>query len=473
MAAPERYAVASAVGGTGTVHVWEGTDGSPRRVASGATIAGPGALATVYDGARLLALARSASGGTTIATYDTARASGGPAARCGAPETSLVCVTASHGHAFVAAGGGSGRIYLWAAGRGTLLAGVDAHLTAVTRLAFSPDDSQLLSAGEDGAVLAWDVAELVSLKRDRTRAARPCVTLRGHSLPVRSLAVGVGGASARVVSAAADRSLRVWHLGSQLAMGHVVLPCAPVEVCLTPDETHVFAGLEDGRVLVVHLPSLPSAAPTASTGMRAIPAPVGETATAVSAMCLGPGGREVIVGYADGLVRTYDAASLVLLRTYGKHVGGNPVTALAVLFPIPSTLRDGPVPAWKRGGQPVVDTAAVVGEWPALASAMLPMPTFAKLEHPGGDAEFSASVVCCSTKDPIAEAWGTIDAVAECEWSDDVEQGGQKQTGGVESGGVPVHVMKELEMLRRRNRELEEAGQRLCDALEGSGQFSP
>ena len=72
-------------------------------------------------------------------------------------------MAASPDGAYVAAGGGSGRVYLWHAPSGELVRAWPAHYKAACALAFSPCGTGLASGGADGGVHVWDVAAAVDL----------------------------------------------------------------------------------------------------------------------------------------------------------------------------------------------------------------------------------------------------------------------------------------------------------------------
>lgn len=462
----DRFAVASVIGSTGALHTWHGGDGNPRRVQSGCNAGTPGSMTSMYDGARLIGLAQAKSGSTTIVTFDLSRSASGPSSRCGGPETTLTALTSSRDDAFLAGGGASGRVYLWHYASGRLLACFDAHLGGVSRLAFTPDGSVLLSTGADAAVLAWPVHVLADAKRDRGAALRPAVSLRGHALPVCALAVGRGAASARVVTGSSDRSMRIWHVGSARETGHVSLPCAPVDIALSLFETHCYVALQNGDVLVVTVNNLPANVPVSHTGMpklRPPPAADGKACPAVSSLALSPTDEEVIVGYSDGIVRIFDGSALIMLREYSRHNVAHPVSALLVLYPIPPALHDASTAAValvdSNGSVEKQELTAIGASRAASLAMTIPAPVLAKTERK--DEAFIPTVWIDGTSDVVGEAWLEIEGP---EWA--ANEADSRGIGQEIANGVSAQVMEEVERLRARNKELEKVGTQLCDMVD-------
>jgi WD40 repeat protein len=81
---------------------------------------------------------------------------------------------------------------------GNIEATLAVHTAAVNSVAFSPDGALLVSGGDDGALLVWDLADLT---------AEP-VALSGHTGPVMAAAFSPDGTL--IASVSADRSARLW-----------------------------------------------------------------------------------------------------------------------------------------------------------------------------------------------------------------------------------------------------------------------
>lgn len=339
----ERYAVASISASSGSLHVWLRSDGASRRTQSNCRPASAAAVSGALHRGHLFLASASASGASsTLCAHALHRASGGPVSRSAAPEPRLVAVAVAPGAALVAAGGTSGRCYLWSLASGDLLASWDAHFRSVLRIAFTDDEATVVTTGTDASVLAFDVAELVDVTREQGVVVKPRLSIHGHDLPVTALAVGFGGASARVVTGSRDRTVKVWHLSSAQCVGSVSVGSAVTDIALASDEGQAFVGLASGAVIVVDVARLRQGSVTSADSLAKFEIPIahGEEPPAVTSLCVSPLSTEVVVGYANGFVRVFDVATSVQVLVFSKH-GDAPVTWVGVLSPVPdSVLRD-------------------------------------------------------------------------------------------------------------------------------------
>ncbi|KAJ2081763.1 Chromatin assembly factor 1 subunit [Coemansia sp. RSA 988] len=96
------------------------------------------------------------------------------------------------------------------------VAGLNRHTAPVNVVRFSPSDSRLASAGDDGAVIVWRQAEtgrtvtLDDPEATATETWRPAAVLRGSLADISDLAWSPDGAF--LASASVDNTVRIWHV---------------------------------------------------------------------------------------------------------------------------------------------------------------------------------------------------------------------------------------------------------------------
>eukprot|EP00958_Prasinococcus_capsulatus_P024821 scaffold3965_cov414-Prasinococcus_capsulatus_cf.AAC.2 len=151
---------------------------------------------------------------------------------------------------WTAAGGASGKVYLWQATTGRLVKFFPAHYKKVRSLTFSSCGSFLLTGGEDGIIHTWCLMTVLGGN------VRPYKTMSNHSLAVTDLQCGHGSSDAMFVSVSLDRSCRLWSLASGALLRTVILPVQLVTVLMDVGECGVFAGGENGRICAISVPQL-------------------------------------------------------------------------------------------------------------------------------------------------------------------------------------------------------------------------
>lgn len=133
----------------------------------------------------------------------------------------MVSVASSHQGQYLAAATVSGKVYLWHIPTGHLMRVFEAHYRRITRLAFSNDDSTLLTASEDAAVNVWLLAHLINPVsaegyEDITARPAPLYSWSDHTLPVSDIFIGHGTLSgARVCTASLDHTVKVKNISDK------------------------------------------------------------------------------------------------------------------------------------------------------------------------------------------------------------------------------------------------------------------
>lgn len=210
-----------------TLRVWDAATRAPRKVA--ATRAALFALAWSPDG-KSLACAGD-EGAVRVVDSDGSRVW---ELRHGAPLRAL----AWSKEGLIAAGAEDGGLSLWAPGRSVKEPAARlalAHAGGVTAAAFSPDGKVLVTAGADRALRVWSLPDL-----------RLTSIFRGHLSPPTSLAFFSDGLT--LVSGGPDKA-RFWDVETGIEKRLLRAPDeGAVAVSISPDGTTLASGNSDGTV---------------------------------------------------------------------------------------------------------------------------------------------------------------------------------------------------------------------------------
>lgn len=450
----EKYAILSVSGVPGTLHIYNPRDNAPRHVQTHCHVRGP--CAAVTTSTTLLALTQSPNSTTaSLCTYDLSRTSGA-AVRKSASIEPLTVLTTSHSGGLLAAGASSGRVHIWHLPTGTLLSSFSAHLHRITALAFTDDDDLLLTASADALVNAFSVATVVDSQRNPTETPEPVIRLTAHTLPVVAMAVGYAGVAARVATAASDRTLRIWHLASASCLATLLLPSPAVQIAFSSHESVIFVGLVDGTIMSTSLPNLPFGSVRSVQQSDCIPPPPSpsDDLLAVTTLSLSPNCCELVVGYSDGVVRIYDVGSRVQIHSYSKHSTTAPITFVMTLPRIPVAFEHtrNEFPAISRS-QPL-DAVKCTSSSIDLSSA----PGFHTL-------------ACRMNDDAVALNFEERDVPDDSDAMDSHGSGTRREEKLLplkkrEDDVVLEKLVHEVAFLRKRNNELESAGNKLSDLVE-------
>eukprot|EP00172_Hildenbrandia_rubra_P002844 Plantae.Rhodophyta-Hildenbrandia_rubra.ctg4020.p1 GENE.Plantae.Rhodophyta-Hildenbrandia_rubra.ctg4020~~Plantae.Rhodophyta-Hildenbrandia_rubra.ctg4020.p1 ORF type:complete len:441 (-),score=72.09 Plantae.Rhodophyta-Hildenbrandia_rubra.ctg4020:239-1561(-) len=238
-----------------------------------------------------------------------------PDTRCPPPPGGglITAVSISPDDSFIIAGAKSGRMYCWGYD-GVLFKEWDGHYGEVRCIEWGKDGEVVVSGGGDGGLLIWEVGKVVGFGE----TVQVWKSLMGHSLGVVAVSMGFGGVTARMVSVGGEGDARIWHVGSGQCLGVVVLGAVPRACIMTVDEDWAWVGLVSGELVGFEVGKVSRAAPMGREGCQVLRG--GEWGS-LDALVFSKDENEVIAGYEDGQVRTWEVQGGVVVFTYRKHSG--------------------------------------------------------------------------------------------------------------------------------------------------------
>lgn len=149
------------------------------------------------------------------------------------------------------------KLYVWQIASGKLLAVCGKHFLPIVKVLFSGDGALVVTAGEDGLVLIWPLAQLISMQQNdfvvQSTAGQtdPIYTISDHSMPVKDLCVGKSGPHARFVTVSSDRTMKLYQLAAGQLLLSVVFEESLTAVTLNNSESKAYAGTVNGNILEV------------------------------------------------------------------------------------------------------------------------------------------------------------------------------------------------------------------------------
>jgi len=151
------------------------------------------------------------------------------------------------------------KLHVWHIASGRHLAVAVRHFQTVSCVRFTDDGSHFVSGGEDGLVLVWPLAYLISNDGGEVISGQnePRHVFSDHSLPVRDLYVGHGGMRAHIVSVSMDRTCKVYDLASGTLLLSLVYDCILTAVTMGSTEMEIFVGGSDNNIYQFGLHSPP------------------------------------------------------------------------------------------------------------------------------------------------------------------------------------------------------------------------
>lgn len=155
-------------------------------------------------------------------------------------------------------------IYIWQLRSGNLLAHTQRHYQTVSVLKMNQEGSFLFSGGEDGLVLVWPFADLISnchhtgalnLSKTRRDAGinEPKFTWQHHNSQVTDLHVTNSG---RCLTVSTDATVNIYTYTTGKRLYCVSMPSPIWSVIMNKNETKVYLGAQDGNIYEMAVSSI-------------------------------------------------------------------------------------------------------------------------------------------------------------------------------------------------------------------------
>lgn len=244
-------------------------------------------------------------------------------------------IAATADGAFVAAGGASGTVYLWATSSGQLLRSWPAHYKAITCLVFSQHSGGLLlSGGQDTVVSTWVLTDVLdaslSQQAMQQQPPAPLYAWSEHTLPVTSIHVGAGQANALAVTCSLDRSCKIWSLAQGVLLRSLTFPSAIHSIRTDPGDHALYAGSGDGRIFETSLVGEVAGGEGSGEQHEAGYYTMEGQNAAVTCLAMTTDANQMVSGCEDGSVTVWDLRTRQPVRAVQK-AGKGPVTGLLVM----------------------------------------------------------------------------------------------------------------------------------------------
>ncbi|XP_037812745.1 WD repeat-containing protein 18 [Lucilia sericata] len=203
-------------------------------------------------------------------------------------------------------------IYIWQLSTGRMMASLGKHYQTVTCLKFTDDGSHFVSAGKDGAVLVWNLTQV--LCRNIDGSSEPTYTFNDHGLPVTDVHIGAGGIRSYMFTVSLDRSCKIYDLNSGTMLLSVVFAEGLQSVITNAMETLVFVGTNTGNIFQFYINDIPR---VKEYHVEEQPKSfLGHTkGSCVNCLALSLDGQTLVSGASDNQVLVWNIPSRQLVKT--------------------------------------------------------------------------------------------------------------------------------------------------------------
>ena len=190
---------------------------------------------------------------------------------------------------------------------GTLVATLVGHAAAVSDVAWSPDDSVLATASDDGTVRLW---------KAEYGFVQPPTVLAGHDVGLTGVAFNPSGD--RVLSTGVDGTANIWNVGLGGDAEWMNLPTDPIwfnDVAYSRDGTRLIGADPGGKVTIWDAATGKAITTIAGHGL-----PPGHSEPAsVASIAVSPNGSLIATGGRDTRTKLWRADTGELLWTFTGH----------------------------------------------------------------------------------------------------------------------------------------------------------
>lgn len=231
-------------------------------------------------------------------------------------------------------------IYIWQWHSGNLVAHTQKHFQTISVLKLTSCGFFLISAGEDGLVLVWSFADLISgtnhtnslnIKRSgaETGTNEPRYTWQHHSGPVTDIHTTSGGLCA---TSSIDTSVNLYCYRSGARLFSVSFASPIWSIVIDKNETSIFAGSQEGSIYEIPISSISISrliSPTEPGGASKKAIFVGHKGR-VNFLSLSTDGTRLISGSLDSSCKVWDVRQRKMLHMVRHQAAIANLTTLLV-----------------------------------------------------------------------------------------------------------------------------------------------
>ncbi|KAH7681127.1 pre-rRNA-processing protein IPI3 protein [Dioscorea alata] len=220
---------------------------------------------------------------------------------------------------YLVGGALSGNTYIWEVTSGRLLKYWHAHHGSLICLAFSPDDSLLISGSEDGVICVWHMISLLDIA-DLPACGNlaPLHILSEHVSSITSLLPMSSHSEPMLISSSLDGMCKVSNIVSGKTVCTHIFPVSITSIAVDPDEQTLLTGCEDGKIymtaIIVGLEEDETVIPGDESGI------LSKHKGAITTLKFSLEGKLLFSASKDHLICIWDASNWQLIRSfnYGK-----------------------------------------------------------------------------------------------------------------------------------------------------------